>query len=239
MHSCDLERFFGDLASHVPTETGTSFLFVSATFPTLPTTLMTTRLVIQQQWHVYEEGFRADLLCFHAHLATYRQLGLLILAVVLHPGPMEVQVGLTHPASDIKTLCIKWEGSTPVGLGGWYYVQPKGFIYTPSHPAKYPWIKYPPAPQDLPCFYCASSLTHGGTTETSQASGTITGFGNDQGHVRFAELLLNISRPQHSYHEYRLEGDAGSRGVGRHSAEVCLYLPGNPAWEAILMSEET
>jgi hypothetical protein len=44
-------------------------------------------------------------------------------------------------------------------------------------------------------------------------------------------LLLNASRPDNPLNEYDLEGDGGSRSVGRLSAEVKLVLPGSDAWD--------
>ena len=49
--------------------------------------------------------------------------------------------------------------------------------------------------------------------------------------VLFAELLLNVGRPDNLIDEYQPEGEGGFRGVGEHSAEVQLYLPGSLGWD--------
>ncbi len=64
-------------------------------------------LYIEKGVHDYNGYFRADIVLFHAHKATYRQLGLLILAVVFHTLPETVEIELTHPASAIKRLIVE------------------------------------------------------------------------------------------------------------------------------------
>jgi len=43
---------------------------------------------------------------------------------------------------------------------------------------------------------------------------------------RFAELLLNASRPSNRELEFALECELGLRGVGPASAEIVIWLPG-------------
>jgi len=58
--------------------------------------------------------------------------------------------------------------------------------------------------------------------------------GSDRALVRLAELLLNAGRPDNPVVEYQLEGEGGFRGVGVHSAEVQIFLPGSLGWDEIL-----
>jgi hypothetical protein len=52
--------------------------------------------------------------------------------------------------------------------------------------------------------------------------------------IRLAELLLDAGRPDNRVEEYELEGEGGFRGVGLHSAEAYLSLPGSGGWDGIL-----
>jgi hypothetical protein len=70
------------------------------------------------------------------------------------------------------------------------------------------------------------------TEEDWENRDTVIGFGNDEGSVRLAELLLNASTPQNQVDQYDLEGEAGFRGVGELSAGVTLFLPGSPGWDS-------
>lgn len=234
---CDLEHFFGKLADEIPTSTAGSdnFIFSCQTLPVPPAHLVTDRLVIRKQKHAYQSWFRADALWFQAHKSTYRQLGLLILAVIFHPTPSTVHLELTHPASDIKNVRIEFEYRNLNEIYPGYSTHPYALNYYPEEMEWHPWHNRHPNPADLPCFMLTNRHDLVVTEEDWENRDTIIGFGNDEGSVRFAELLLNASCPQNSVNEYVLEGEAGFRGVGEHSAEVRLFLPGSLGWDAALM----
>jgi hypothetical protein len=183
-------------------------------------------------FHEYESwAFRADSIHVHAHKPTYRLLGLLIMAVVFHGEPDEVQIELTHPASTIKLLIVESPYRAPYGMVPGYNTRPYVFNYWPSTTTRFPWPP-PVDPSKLPCFYLTNRENNIGPTEQDRANrDTVRGFGTDEGSVRLAELLLNASQPDNPVDEYDLEGDGGWRGVGYLSAEARFWLPGSAGWD--------
>ena len=226
--NCDLERLFGTLARAIPTSLNESFVFSSETLPAPPAHMVTERLYIQKGGHAYESRFYADALWFFAHKRTYRELALLILAIVFHPEPIKVQLELTHPASEIKLLVIQVDQDTFASSG--YTTRPHRFEYSPDKTDRHPWVGLPFDPIDLPCFWLTNKEDNIGRQEEWDNRDTIIGFGNDRASVMLAQFLLDASRPQNKLNEYEFEGDAGWRNLGRWSAEARLWLPGSAAW---------
>src|SRR5260221_215971 len=100
--SDDLERVFAELATRLPTSSEDEWRLNAATLPRLPERLTTDRLYIVKGDHIYHPAFHADGVHFHADKPMSRNLGLLILAVLSHAEPEEIQIELPHPASAIK-----------------------------------------------------------------------------------------------------------------------------------------
>lgn len=234
MKSCDFQSFFGLLYSQMPTaDTGNEhFLFSRETLPPLPSLLVTDRLVIKKTIREYNAHWCTDMLLFYASKATYGHLGLLILTVAFCDSPVQVQVTLTQPASDIKTLIVTVPHPKLEQLPPGYYTRPHKFLYWPASPEPYPWRDTKTLdPTEFPCFYLIGHQL-GEVSQTAwQSRDTLRGFGNDRGNVLLAELLLNASRPENPVLEYRLESDGGIRGVGPRSTEVILCLPGSSWWD--------
>lgn len=227
MAKCDLKRIFGDLAVQLPisSDGNESYTFTPENLPVPPSLIETEKLYIKKYLHVYNDIFQIDKLCFDAQKETYRNLGLLILAVVFHPQPSEVIVKLNHAESDILNLIIEYEHPDLEKLYGRYRSKPFGFQYYPALSWKHPFDKCV-KPEHLPCF----GLTHMKEfvyKKDWESRDTVRIFGTDIGMVKFAELLLNAALPQNETDEYELEGESGFRGVGIDSAEVGLFLPGH------------
>lgn len=230
--ACDLEGVFGDLVDVVPTSTAgdDTFVFSARTLPVPPAEMGTDRLIIAKGTHTYHPVWRVDALGMQAHRRTYRQLGLLILAVVFHETPIRVRVDLTHPTSDVKQLIVEFEYLHEAHGG--YIARPYAFAYTPADTARHPWYDRPWSwgTPDLPVF----TLTNGEDLVVRPADwerrDTVRGCGSDPASVLFAELLLNAGRPDNPVVEYQLEGEGGFRSVGEHSAEMQLFLPGSLGW---------
>lgn len=237
--TCDLERLFAELGAQLPTTTDEEVALTSASLPRPPAHLATDHLYIEKGVHEYDECFRADVIVFHAHKAAYRQLGLLILAVVFHNLPDPVEIALTHPASAIKRLVIESPFKGPDDIGSGYNTRPYVFSYSPEATTRYPW-PYPLTPPELPCFYLTNSEYVPGLTVDEQwaVRDTVRGFGTDIGSARLAELLLNASQPSNPVNEYVFEGDGGNRQVGYLSAEAHLWLPGSVGWNPDQWSDE-
>jgi len=226
--SDDLERLFAELGANLPTSPHDEVALTSAVLPQPPAHLTSDQLYIEKGEHDYDGCFRADVVHFHAHKATYRQLGLLILAVVFHTLPDPVELTLTHPASAIKRLLVESPYKGPDDVGSGYNTRPYAFVYSPGAT---PWPS-PLTPVDFPCFYLTNyAYTPGMTVDEEWANrDTVRGFGTDVGSVRLAELLLHASQPDNLVDDYVLEGDGGYRQVGHLSAEAHLWLPGSVGW---------
>ena len=69
-------------------------------------------------------------------------------------------------------------------------------------------------PDDLPVFRLTNQEESIFTDDQVQAGDTVVGFGLEEGSVRLAELLLNMSLPHNSVNEYVLEREGSYRGVG-------------------------
>jgi hypothetical protein len=176
------------------------------------------------------ERYRVDALWFHAQPATYRQLGLLLLAVVFAAAPDRIQLELTHRASDIKHLLIDYpyRGRDP---DEGFVTRQYGFSYLPALPAPYRWIDLAQGdPDEFPRFQLTNQAACTVTDAEWQARDTLLGFGFEAASVRLAELFLNIGLPHNPVNEYILEGEGGQRGVGIHSAEVRFFLPSSAGW---------
>ena len=227
--SCDLKRTFCGLALKTFVDGEKCFTFTGAAFPKVKDRLRTGRLLIQKGIHSYPYDFRMDSLHFHADKETYRNLALLILAVVFCPIP-RVHLEM-HSKSDIKNLIIesRWRKFTESSPS--YQERPDRFAYWPTIAAKHPWNNGRILPVHLPHFGLSNMQGSAVNEKQWQARDTVYGFGSDQAAVLFAELLLNISRPQSNVDEIELEGEPGFRGVAPASAEARLWLPGSIGWE--------
>src|SRR5882724_8674573 len=126
---CDLHNNFGKFASVLPIDEKQGFTFDSQTFPELASLLETDQLVIRKT-HVNYDGSRVDRLQFFASKSTYRELGLLILSVVFHPGGSRAHLSLTDPSSAVKNLIIEYSGSTPRVSG--HQTSPQKFDFWPE-----------------------------------------------------------------------------------------------------------
>lgn len=227
---CDLERVFGNTADIVPTSpTGElEYVFSQSTLPVPPAEMATDQVILTKTTHNYYPGWRVDAVWMQANRRTCRNLALLILAVVFHEMPEPVHVALTHPSSDIKHLIVEFAEAS---IG--YITRPHAFIYTPEDADRHPWVPWrwtQRRPPDLPVFVLTNMTDAVYTEEGWARRDTLRGCGSDTASVLFAELLLNAGRPENPVSEYQLEGEGGFRGVGEHSAEMQIFLPGSLGW---------
>jgi hypothetical protein len=246
--ACDLESIFGPLVGQVPTVIdgdAPGFVFSASNLPVPPERMDTDRLVVRRTWRTYNyhnnEGYPVDGLVFQAKPETYRHLGLLIVAVVFHEQPVEVHLTLAHPASEIRELVVEYEHPNVSHFISGYQTRPFQFSYAPQETNCHPWYSMGRVPiEDLPSFGLTSALGvnlgPGRAAQAAQwaAQDRVWVFGSDRALVNLAELLLNVGRPENPVLQYELEGEGGFRGVGVHSAEVILCLPGSDGWDAAL-----
>ena len=159
-------------------------------------------------------------------------------SVVFHPDPVAVQVEVTHPTSDIKTLIVEYEHQAEDAVV-WYSTRPAAFRYSPKTADRHPWC-YPLhdwSVGDWPRFNLTNAADCLVTEKDWATRDTVHCCGSDHGMVLFAELLLNASRPDATVTEYEREGELGFRGVGPGSAEVTLFLPGSIGWDGLWPDE--
>ncbi len=234
--NCDVEEIFGTIADHIPTSEDTEFVFSAEVLPQPPPLLETNQLVIrkgERTSYSYTVN-RVDALHFQAHKRTYRVFGLLFLARVFHSELPEIHIRLTHAESDIHEIILDYR------IGTWplipeYQTRPDKFTYWPEAAEKYRHSILRIPDQFLPRL----SLTDASKvpdTQTSEwaARDILRCAGSDCGNVLFANVLLNLSRPEEIAQEFTLEGEFGFGGVGRGSAEVTLWLPGSDGWHVKL-----
>ena len=225
--TCDLEQIYGPFADTFPTVAdGNHYILLSKKNLPLPLERISTRkLIIKSVKHSYNDYYQSDLLWFQGTKQTYKQLAILICAVVFHPKLKSVHIDITHPASNIKHLIVEIPATTKYYPG--YQTQPHRFCYYPNIASSYMDSPCKIHIDDLPCFYLTSWQKSPITDEEWKERDTVCGFGNDRGNITIAELLLNASLPQNTTTEYRLESTAGNGGVGRLSAEANFFLPGS------------
>lgn len=224
-----LKELFGHIAEKIATLSPheDNFIFSSETLPIPPPYLETDKLRIQNFKHEYDSYYRVDALWFLAEREIYRYLGLLTLAVVFHKSPAKVELKLTHPLSDIKSLVIEFEYKDYDKIYPGYSSRPYAFKYYSSEISNHPWINENLSLHDLPRFYLTNLIEEVYSEDDWNIRDTVLGFGNDSGSVLFAELLLNFSHPKNQMLEIELECEAGFRGVGKESAEVRIGIPGS------------
>lgn len=228
---CDLACIFRRLERGIPTVEEREFLFKQHSFPRLKTQLVTDGLLITKGLCDYGRDYRVERLHFQAHKKTYRYLGLLILSVVFR-GLRRVSLNLAHPKSDVRQLIIEsdWANSSSN-----LQFRPKKFSYRPEPAKKHPWYPWESngiSVWDLPRFNLSNRKGGSITEDDWKNRDTVYGLGNDRAALMFAEMLLNIGRPQSRLNEAVLESERGYRGVGPASVEVSLHLPGGFGWFA-------
>jgi hypothetical protein len=227
--TCDLDRIFGPPVGLLPTvlDPDEAFTFTREALPVPPEVLNTDRLVIRRGIHEYVGCHREDLLyVLFADRATARRLGVLVLAVLLHPDPATVEIQLTSEHSHIKQLRVRYEHADPSIR---YFATPSVFRYWPSEVRRH--LRPPPYPDphDLPELRLTSSDELGPPDQKWDERDTVVGFGRERGTVSFAEMLLDLGLDANT-NELYLESNAGWGGLAPLSAEASLVLPGSDVW---------
>lgn len=226
----DVHRLGGPIAERLAAVTPDTdaFRFDASSVPSLPPSAATGRIVITRGFHDYNGCWRADLLVLHATRQTLRALGVIVVASLFAQPDTSIDITLSHPASDIRTLRI----TTPPNPGLGLALVPLWYDYTPRQPSRHPWDTERVDPWDLPALYLTDHDEIGGVTGVQWlARDTVAGFGTQQGTARFGQFLLDIGDPHGAGDEYELEGEPGFRAVAPLSAELTVWLPGSLGWQ--------
>ena len=233
---CELTDFISEYAKTIPSSENEYFMFSSDTIPLSPIRLSTDRIIVKKSYHAYQSyiNSKVDFLSFQAHKEIYKYLALLILSKMFHENPLEIQIILTHNASMIKKIILDYEYPTDKNISIGYYARPYKFKYYPQNILKkHPFVDYLNN-SDLPLFNLTNEQNCIAADEDWNNRDTVRCAGLDVGNILFAELLLNLSRPNEKLNEIILEGELGYRSVGAGSAEVSLYLPESLGWDGEL-----
>ncbi len=219
---------YGDLLSALPHQTDdddllstngelTLFLLNAEVVAQPPAVLTSDAIHVHRGVHDWM-GYKVDRFQFCFDKPACRALGLLILGVVFHPEPEEVEVHLTDPASDMKILRVEYRHPVPGDTSCAFWREPRYLQYMPFRPvAPNPFSDTPP-----------SALPVLRLDMCDEDEQSVVGFGDDLGAVNLAVLLLALGQSDNIFNEFHLEGEVayGGRGVGVASAELVLRLPG-------------
>lgn len=194
--------------------------------PAPPQSIHTDQLCLLKYLHFYND-FPIDSVSFEADKPTLGKLGLLIFSAIFHRPQHRITIELTHPRSAINQLIINplW-GQIMQHMPG-LHLAATHFNYYPAPVSRHPWSSYNLQPYELPILYLTNQNEMLATAQDLESRNVAIGFGGLESSCRFAELLLNCSRPSNNQLEFALEGEIGYRGVGPGSAEIVIWLPGS------------
>jgi hypothetical protein len=228
----DLVTFGSSIATQLPdSEDEDGFCFKPGQLPILPSAIETEKVVIQKGIQDYNGVWRTDYLQVYAAKKQYEALGILTLCVLLDPALPSVELRLTNPKTDIKTVVLNSPYQHEIEDFPGLHQRAIAFAYWPEPVKKLPWgVGEVSDVRNLPSFYLSNRTRSPISNEDWRNRNTIFGFGSSAGTVRIAELFLNMSRPTNEVTEFVLESDAGFGGVAPMSAEICLWLPGGDHW---------
>lgn len=229
--TCGLSEIFGDLAAQIPDGPPghPHFVFHRDNLPEPPASLSTDRIFFRKLVKDYNGWYRADVLWMYLTSAKCRELGLFLLAAGFHGPRRNITLSIAHPESGIRRISIfKGEVTLDDPPNGLTMV-PFALRYYPAETEKHPWM-HDCDTSDLPVFALSTEDDSAGVTEEDWAKRDTIWIPPSYGMFRFAELLLNAGCSWNEVREYALEGDAGFRGVGRLSAELRIFLPGDFGW---------
>jgi len=227
-----LNELFPKIAATLGDESTRRFTFNQSALSPVPSEVESNDLGLIKSLHYYNDCFRTDRLTFFAKKEAYQDLALLFLSVAFNPEAPPVSMHLRNRVSEIRQIaisCVRIESGVVEG----YEKRPLRFEYVAREiESRHPWecvLSRMPSHQ-LPSFELTQSGKDGQSCSWEDRDSIQCRFG-DEGHVLFAELLLNMSRQRNQTTEIDLES-VGRRwpALGAFSAEVRLCLPGAPSW---------
>lgn len=223
--SDDLLSLAAPITTRLPkSEDDDCFRFEAKSLPSLPSSLETRQLIVKRGQHIYHPSFRVDAPQCYARKAGYEALGVLLATFLVRPARGSLVLHLTHPASEVRRLCLHRPADDPSREG--LHLDPTAFVYWVTPALKHPWHEATIDPYDLPWLALTNDADHCNELEDWAERDVIRGFGSPQGLARLAQLLLDMSRESSSITEVALETEGGFRGVAPLSAEIRFWLPG-------------
>lgn len=235
-----------DLAARLPTVEAADWLTIRASdLPVPPAELTAPELVTEVVGHSYSPDYDVRVVDFFGSRRSYRHLGLLMLAQVLHRRPRLIRIRLAPrtvfvdradtPLADRRipqmlSLELPWELDASLSRGG-LLLSVESFTYEPHERERFPFRGPGKLPRDVEDFPRINLTDPDGECEAPHREAVAArGFGNLHGTVSLAELMLDISQASSSASRFDLECEAGNRGVGPASHEMRFILPGAFEW---------
>jgi hypothetical protein len=230
-----LEDLYGDAARDLPSDEDADEALLTADNVPRPVAHMTTGSVRIFADHHYMWAATIDMLKLAADAATFRQLGLLCLGVLLHHEVDGVDLELTAAGSHAKLLrveLVRHAGLRAVESEEYLLGRPVAlrYFWSDLFPADHPW---PPHNEwwkgdkdaNKPNIELLDS--EGGGAEGNTIRDRVIGFGNDHGLAKMATLFLDFGAAQGRDSCYLFGDD-----MAQYSAELALGLPGTD-WSSI------
>jgi hypothetical protein len=238
----DLEAAFGALADSLPRHIldgdSESFVFTRHNLPQPRDMMLGDQFWLRRVGLRFYDNFPNDGLDLCIDKRSSTLLGLLLLASVFHPEPATIDVELTHPASKIRHLRLRYEQPREQpGVGGYahgYTTTPDFFAYRAGPVERGPWANSQPAdPSDLPRLQITSEDEMGPMSWSEfDDRNTLLIESSDRAIVRLAQLLLDAGLEDNSQDEFQLGPDwCGMRGVAPMSAVLSIFLPGSIGYD--------
>ncbi len=228
-----LEALYGKAAEGLPRdEDAEQCVLTAATVARPPSVVVTDSMRIFASWHQIFNSATFDMLKVQADPATFRQLGLLCLGVLLHQDVPGVDLRVAAPDSDVRLVRIRLDRDKPSGAvdRDGLLSFPVGLRYGYSRRHSLPLAggaePIAEAPDDKPFIQLsnAEGFSIPGSTERRDH---MTGFGGDRALAKIASLLMDLGAPQEHTSFYLMEDQ-----LAPYSAELALGLPATD-WSSI------
>lgn len=225
----DLLRLFEDLRRKLPVSPDGEIVLEPRDL-VLPTVEIEAAEIVVLKRESYYDGtytvWRIDRPTICLSVEASASFGLLLLAAVLSPNPISVDLRLTHPSTELRLIRVVSPAPAAVGLR----TTQMQFSYVPSDPQRHPWEPEGAiAPWDYPSLCVMVDDKRSAHPETGVRD-VLRGFGSAAGMSRLAQLFLDASRPTTRQAEFDLECEGGFRGVSPQSAELKIVLPSSEVW---------
>jgi hypothetical protein len=192
----DLLAFFDTLWKQIPESQRDASAFLSFSqenLPNPPTEMETDGICITSHMRI-SGGYPVIAVSVEAEKETLGKLGLLIFASIFHPEPERATLHLTHPRSTIKQLQVGLDWRKTITVPG-LHKSPLRYTYYPDPVQLHPWVMSALQPHELPIIFLNNKKDDISSLKDFEAVDRAWGFGGVEASCRFAQLLLDLSRP--------------------------------------------
>jgi hypothetical protein len=223
IHHATLDEIFADAASALPTDVQEHRLLAARDLPPLPAIVHAPRVVVSKVFRMHDDH-RVDCVILSLERPTARLLGLAMLSQLLHQGPDEIRVLLTHPDSEMRTLLLDGQCAPFAGCRG-LRIAAREFDYEPESVERFPELRSS-GPDDLPVLYWTCDPVGPSSFEEWLRCDILRVSGRAPALASLAKLFLDIGNPRCTAVRVTLEGGE----VAESGAELDIQLPGLGSW---------